>query len=410
MINIVDLDLLRHDAKLDTAIQFPHPVSTNWDNPKAIFLTGASGFLGAYLLFELLQRSSADIYCLVRAKDNEAGLERLQQKLAFYKLWRSTFRARIIPVVGDLAKPYFSLTDNAFKQLAATIDVIYHNGAQVNATYSYARLKASNVAGTETILRLAGLKQTKPVHFISSLAVFFIDDNQYKTILEEDIPALDASMKGGYKQTKWVAETLMRAAQQRGLPTTIYRPGRIWGDSRHVTMENFSDLLLNLIQGGIHLGAYPKLDNVQVNMAPVDYVSQAIVVLSLSNNLSNRPTPRTFHLNNPRSVDWNTLWTWVQSLGYTLHETNFKQWSEQIVQCSKQSEKQTKRLYLVLRHLLRSPIYIFSQKPIFDTQKIEKQLQHSAIHCPIFDKKLLQTYLQAFQQSDYIPMPSNSNK
>jgi len=406
MINLADLDILHNDAKLDTTLQFPHALATDWENPKAIFLTGATGFLGAYLLFELLQKTSADIYCLVRAKNNAAGLERLQQKLAFYKLWKSDFRPRIVPVVGDLAKPCFSLKESAFEQLATTIDVIYHNGAQVNATYAYSRLKASNVEGTETILRLAGLKQTKPVHFISSLAVFFIDDNQYKTILEEDIPELDTSMKGGYKQTKWVAETLINVAQQRGLPATIYRPGRIWGDSKQVTMDRFSDLLLNLIQGGIHLGAYPKLDNVQVNIAPVDYVSQAIVALSLINKPSKHKASQAFHLNNPCSVDWNTLWAWVQSLGYPLHETNFKQWSEQIVQCSKQSEKQKKRLYLVLRHLLRSPIYIFSQKPTFNTQQAEKQLQNSAIYCPVFDKKLLQTYLQAFQQSDYIPMPT----
>jgi thioester reductase-like protein len=403
MINLADLDILHNDAKLNTKIQFPHALSSDWKHPKAVFLTGATGFLGAYLLFELLQKTSADIYCLVRAEDNEAGLERLKQKLAFYQRWQSTFQTRIIPVVGDLAKPSFSLTESVFEQLASTIDVIYHNGAQVNATYAYSRLKASNVDGTETILRLAGLKQTKPVHFISSLAVFFIDDNQHKTILEEDIPRLDASMKGGYKQTKWVAETLVRVAQQRGLPATIYRPGRIWGDSQHVTMDRFSDLLLNLIQGGIHLGAYPNLDNVQVNMAPVDYVSQAIVALSLRSPKNNKL--QAFHLNNPCSVDWNTLWAWIQSLGYSLHETNFEQWSEQIVQCAQQSEKQHKRLYLVLRHLLRSPIYIFSQKPSFDTRRVEKHLQHHPIQCPIFDKKLLHMYLQAFQKSNYVPMP-----
>ena len=397
MSNLVTLDHLHNDAQLDSDIQYPHALSQYWDKPKAIFLTGATGFLGTYLLFELLQQTQANIYCLVRAEDTPAAMQRLQKQLSFYQLWQASFQQRIIPIVGDLSQANFALSKHAFTELATSIDVIYHNGAQVNAMYNYSRLKASNVDGTKTILRLAGLKQTKPVHFISTLAVFFTDKNQNKTILENEVPKLDQSMKGGYKQTKWVAETLIHAAKQRGLVANIYRPGRIWGDSQTAIMDQFSDLLLNFIQAGIHLKTYPDLANIQVNIAPVDYVSRAIVALGQQ---VNKDHLSIFHLNNPHSIYWNTLWELIKNQGYSINKVDFIQWKKYIYQGSKQKIK--KRVYLTLHHLLRSPIYIFSQKPEFDTQITVEKLQHTEISCPIFDKQLLENYLYAFQKQGYI--------
>lgn len=69
--------------------------------PKQIFLTGGTGFLGAFLLHDLLQKTLADIYCLVRADNREHGAQRLQQNLQTYHLWDDRFQGRIIPIVGD---------------------------------------------------------------------------------------------------------------------------------------------------------------------------------------------------------------------------------------------------------------------------------------------------------------------
>ena len=391
-------DLLR-DATLDPDIQYPLPLSPQWQAPTGIFLTGATGFLGSYLLAELLQKTSADLYCLVRAKDKTEALARLHDQLAFYQLWREEYNARIVTVAGDLSQPSFGLSNTEFTQLAADVDVIYHNGAQVNATYPYARLKASNVDGTKTVLRLASMAQTKPVHFISTLAVFFTDNNRNKLILEHDIPILGDSLKGGYKQSKWVAEALIREAQQRGLPATIYRPGRIWGDSQHAIMDRFSDLLCTLVQGGIHLGAYPVVDST-LNIASVDYVSQAIVSLSQQS-----VAKQAFHLSNPQSTEWNTLWDLIQALGYPLEKNTMPEWSSRIIQHSKGTQE--RRLYLVLRNLMRSPIYLFSEKPDFDTSQTQQKLASSNIYCPIMDETLLAVYLHAFQKSGYIPLASH---
>jgi acyl carrier protein len=113
-------------------------------HPKHILLTGATGFLGAFLLKELLQQTEAHIYCLVRAANRSEGLSRLQTTLEKYQLWHPAFNhSRIIPILGDLAQPLLGLAPQEFARLAAQIDTIYHNGADVNFFKSYQPAQSS---------------------------------------------------------------------------------------------------------------------------------------------------------------------------------------------------------------------------------------------------------------------------
>ena len=169
------MDLIERDTHLDPTILFDAPRMSHWLAPRALFLTGATGFLGAYLLDELLRQTDATIYCLVRAADQTQGAQRLQTHLQSYGLWQDDWAARCIPLCGDLAQPRLGLGEAQFALLGDTIDVIYHNGAWVNALYPYERLRAANVLGTQEVIRLAALGHPKPLHYISTLAIFLSD-------------------------------------------------------------------------------------------------------------------------------------------------------------------------------------------------------------------------------------------
>jgi thioester reductase-like protein len=384
------------EAKLDTAIQFSHSTTNVNTNPSAIFLTGASGFLGAYLLAELLEKTSAKIYCLVRADNEIAAKQRLQKHLTTYGLWQSEWEKRIVSVVGDLSKPLLALSESEFNQLAETIELIYHNGAHINAFHSYERLKAANVLGTQEVLRLAGLKQTKPVHFISSMAVFFSKASlQSELIKETDHPIADGTLKGGYKQSKWVAEELIRIAQQRGLPACIYRPVRILGHSQTGVNGNMNDALCNLLKACIQLGSYPLL-YIRINLVPVDYVSQSIVHLSLQSV----SLGKAFNLFNPESTAWNTLLELTKELGYSLEALDYEQWQQQLNQALDLSPKN--KAYIFLTLFFRSPNALMMKKPPLDAQQTLAGLQNSTIYCPPVDKKLLTLYFNYFNEIDFL--------
>src|SRR4028119_1097527 len=267
------------EAILDPAIRPETAILEPTAEPTHILLTGATGFLGAFLLRELLLQTQAEICCLVRSDAAESAKKRIQSSLEYYSIWDEHLSYRIIPIVGDLAQPLLGLSEEQFREMASQMDVIYHKGAFVKFTYPYSVLKLSNVLGTQEILRLASQIKLKPVHFVSTISVFSsAGESGVKAVGEQDELTPGELLKGAYSQSKWVAEKLIEIGRERKIPISIYRPGRISGHSQTGAC-NSSDSLYRLLAGCVQLGCVFDGDKL-MNLAPVDYVSRAIVHLS----------------------------------------------------------------------------------------------------------------------------------
>ena len=289
--------------------------------PEQVLLTGATGFLGAFLLDELLRRTGAVIHCLVRGADPEAGRRRIVDNLTSYVPGREDPQSRIVPVVGDLSRPLLGLSPPQFDDLATHIDAVYHNAAVVNWIYPYSRLKPANVAGTQEVLRLATRRRVKPVHVVSSLSVFPLVGNSAGTVIgERDGLDHGGVLYGGYTQSKWVSEKLVTIARSRGLPVAVYRPGLITGHSR-TGAWNTDDFMSRLIKSWVELGSAPDLDGA-LDMTPVDYVSRALVHLSLSE----QSLGSDFHLVNPRPIHLSEMVEWIRSSGYRVEQLAYDRW------------------------------------------------------------------------------------
>jgi hypothetical protein len=181
--------LIETDMILDPALQ-PSIETINKSDCKDIFLTGSTGFLGAYLLDELLKQTDANIYCLVRSISST-----------------NTFQYRVFYLHGDLALPHLGLNDHQYSMLVSKIRSIYHCGAAVNFMKPYNELRAANVLGTVELIKLSYLANCR-INYISTLSV------------------LDGNTQSGYVQSKQVAERLLQQARERGLVVTILRPGK----------------------------------------------------------------------------------------------------------------------------------------------------------------------------------------
>ena len=269
--------------------------------PKAILLTGATGFLGGSLLATLLKETHAKIFCLVRADSLEAATARIRQNLETQEMWHPAMEARIVPVLGDLSQSRLGLSDADFSILTHQIDAIYHNGAWVNFTYPYSALKQTNVLATEEVLRIASLVKVKPVHFVSTISTCFSDAYKGGVVSENEALRSPAGLPMGYAQGKWVSEQLLMEAQKRGIPTCIYRPGRIMGHSA-TGYSNTHDLICRMLKQVVQMGHAPDLAG-SVDMTPVDFVSQTLVRISLQE----ASLGKVFHLINPKLVRWKDI-------------------------------------------------------------------------------------------------------
>lgn len=203
---------------------------------KGVLLTGATGFLGAFILSELLQKyPTAVMRCLVRAETDSKGFERIENNLRNHLLWDDAHATRLVAVVGDLSKLQFGLAQAAWDDLAERTDLLIHNGAVVHWVYPYIKMKPTNVTSTVECLRLASTGSTlASVHFVSSTSVFdssFYMDRNQPVFETEELEGIDG-LSVGYAQSKWVAEKLILKAIARGLPATIFRPGYIMGCAR----------------------------------------------------------------------------------------------------------------------------------------------------------------------------------
>lgn len=303
---------LEADTQLDKAIRATAEAPVLL---RTVLLTGATGFLGAFLLAALLEGTDLHVCCLVRADDDRAALDRIESTFARYRLDDALIDGgRVTAIAGDLALPRLGLTPERYQRLADTVDAIVHNGARVHHFEPYSRLRPANVEGTERILRLAITGAPKPVHFVSSIDTAFAVDGNPPILTEDRRVAATSLPHNGYVASKWVAEGLMYAAAERGIPVTVYRPGRIGGHSL-TGASGPGDAFWSLIRAMVVLAAVPAeiYDTGTIDLVPVDWVAAAI-----SHLVAHRPTARTFHLISQRPLTFATIVDALRDRGYPV--------------------------------------------------------------------------------------------
>lgn len=219
---------------------------------KKVVLSGATGYLGSFILAQLLQQHpECHIYCIVRSK----GMKRIEAALASTRLQMPPDAlSRVSAIQGDLAMPDLGLSD-ADKSLVAQADLVIHNAAAVHWTKSYNTLLAANVLSLVSLLKLA-----KSLTFVSGGGQTALDDGKEAAFIGQN----------GYTQTKYVAEGICKKVGAR-----IVRPGYIIG----APVSNADDFLWRFMKTCAQLKAVVKLEagSAPMNAATVNDVADHVI-------------------------------------------------------------------------------------------------------------------------------------
>ncbi|KAF4952465.1 hypothetical protein FGADI_6699 [Fusarium gaditjirri] len=382
----------------------------NWEDPNEgkIFLTGATGFVGAFLLDELLRHPNVkQVACLVRGQTEAEAARRLQANMQKYDLWPDDFAltTKIMVLQGDVTSRDLGLGLAKFDWLSNWPSAIFHLAAKINFCDSYHEHYDINILGTRNMLRLAARGRRKPFHYVSSIDTwgqtgYFLGT---KRVLEDE--PLGPHIQGvrydvGYSQSQWTAEGMVRRMRDRGFPTIIYRPGFIIGHS--VTgASNPNDLVSRLISSCIKLGSWFKLD-LDPAYVTVDYVVKAMLHISRSTtNIG-----KSYCLVAPQveeSVSVNKTCSLICQAGYRVELTNYPDWiallSEKILPDDPLAPVMPLLEEKVLGNFTR--LEVSQHSPIYDSRNAIKALAGSGIHYAVLSQDIIKRYIAFWNRKGF---------
>jgi glycopeptidolipid biosynthesis protein len=339
------LDKFLDDTTLTGAPSLPGPSA----EVRTVLLTGATGFLGRYLVLELLEQMEqvdGTLICLVRGKDDQDARRRLEKTFdsgdaQLLRRFQELAAGHLQVAAGDKGKADLGLAPEAWQQFAESVDLIIDSAAFVNSVLPYSELFGPNVVGTAELIRFALTSRLKPYAFVSTSDVgrqvepsAFTEDADIREI--SATRAMDGSYANGYGNSKWAGEVLLREAHDLcGLPVAVFRSGMIMADPTYEGQLNVSDtvsrMVLSVVATGVAPASFYQLDaqgnrqRAHFDGLPVDFVAEAIATLGTQvvDGFD------TYHVMNPHDdgIGIDEYVDWLIEAGYPIERVDdFGEW------------------------------------------------------------------------------------
>jgi NAD(P)-dependent dehydrogenase (short-subunit alcohol dehydrogenase family)/thioester reductase-like protein len=251
------------------------------------FVTGATGFIGRFLIDRLILRPGP-IYVLVR-KGSIGKLDELRPR------WGEEAK-RVIPIVGDLARPKLGLSNADMSKLKGKVRHFFHLAALYDLAADAESQEKANIDGTRHAVQAAEAMAAGCFHHTSSIAAAGLYDGVFREDMFEEAEELDHP----YFRTKHESEGIVR--RECKVPWRIYRPGIVVGHSRTGEIDKidgpyyFFKLIQKLRRALPSWMPTIGIEGGRINIVPVDFVADAMDHIAHRKGLDGK----CFHLTDPQ--------------------------------------------------------------------------------------------------------------
>jgi thioester reductase-like protein len=259
----------------------------------AIFVTGSTGYLGSYLVAGILREHRDSLNLLVRAKSPQEARERLWKSLQLhleFPEFSELLNTRIRVFLGDLTDEFFGLPDDAYHELVDSTGSVLHCAASLNRKSERQCLNV-NLRGALEVIQLARRAQNRNgLRRYSHVSTVAVAGRRQNEIVTEDA-SIDwaRSDYDPYARTKKFGEHMVRQLLH-DVPTTIFRPAIVMGDSRWPRTTQFD--MVQAFDVLARLPVLPLRPDDRIDIVPANYVGKAIVTIHQKDS----PAHTIYHL------------------------------------------------------------------------------------------------------------------
>lgn len=316
---------LADDWKFNLIPQFVSDQS----NGNTVFITGATGFLGAHILAELIEREdyrNRDIVCLVRCASSDHGVERIRETFNRYNLNAHNL-GRVKIISGDLVLPEFGLDHKDYENLAIVSSEVYHCAATVNMMADYETLKPQNVTATKSIVQFCLNGRRKKLNYASTLSVFVSTNLNEGVALETDRLDNPCIIYGGYGQTKYVCEKFLLNVPSELCGINIIRYGLLCGDTTN-GISAPKDFLGMFIRGAKLVKALPvdSSGKLGIDISPIDIASKMTV------DIATKSDGGIYHIASENPLSYSELCKAIEKNANVKILENYEIWKDLLIE------------------------------------------------------------------------------
>lgn len=371
-------------------------------NQQHILLTGATGYLGSHLLYELLKQSTATVYCLVRSTKQMEPYARLEQIMTGYfgEEVKSRMDKRVIAIQGDLEQEYLGLGAEDRAMIEARIDSIIHCGAEVKHFGDSDYFARVNVESTDRLLALAQRRPHIRFHFISTLGIpeDLALSGQWEAIVA-GTGYEESSIENVYTNSKLEAEKLViKAGADRGIPSSVYRVGNLSCNSENGIFQKNIDnnAFYRMLKAMLLLKKAPGV-RWEVDITPINYAGEAITALLLQQET----VGRVFHICNPLAIPYEEMVEHFKAYGYDISVMDWKEYEAWLL--DPQQPKDKEGLELAMAQFegdgAKNSIYRYT------CPQTSEFLKHTGVKCALPDKLLFEKMIEYAAGIGYFVKP-----